>query len=114
MSEREAQRSLIADRLREAREQAGLSQGQVAKLMNLHRPSISEIEAGRRRVSADEITQFARHYHVGAAWLLGDDSEGFPPEMAVAARQIERLKPKDRQRVLKFLESIVNSGGEVG
>jgi transcriptional regulator with XRE-family HTH domain len=49
----------IASRLRLARENAGLSQGQVAKKMNLHRPTVSEIEAGRRRVSAEELARFA-------------------------------------------------------
>ena len=40
----------IAERLKLAREFSGLSQGQVAKLLNLHRPSISEIEADRKSV----------------------------------------------------------------
>ena len=38
--------SRVAERLRLAREQAGLSQGQVARLLGKHRPTISEIEAG--------------------------------------------------------------------
>ena len=37
----------IGGRLRMAREMAGLSQSQVAKMLSLHRPSISEMEAGR-------------------------------------------------------------------
>ena len=43
-------REEIGGRLRMARETAGLSQGQVAKRLKMHRPTISEIEAGRRRV----------------------------------------------------------------
>jgi DNA-binding XRE family transcriptional regulator len=50
-----AKRALIARRLKEARKLAGLSQGQVAKMLGLHRPSVSEMEAGNRRVSADEL-----------------------------------------------------------
>lgn len=56
----EGTREHIAARLRVAREAAGLSQGQVAKLMGLHRPTISEIEAGRRRVTGEELVQFAK------------------------------------------------------
>lgn len=37
-------RSALAGRLREARKLAGLSQGHVAGILGLHRPSISEIE----------------------------------------------------------------------
>jgi len=38
---------------------SGFTQGQVAKRMDMHRPTVSEIEAGNRRVSADELKQFA-------------------------------------------------------
>lgn len=110
MSELNSNKSLIAERLREAREQVGLSQGQAAKLMKMHRPSISEIEAGRRRVVADEITQFARHYHVRVSWLLGDDEESLTSEFAIAARQIEKLKPADKRKVLRFLQSVEKGG----
>ena len=44
-------RTLIAERLREARRLAGVSQGQVAKMLGLHRPAVSEFEAGNRKVS---------------------------------------------------------------
>ena len=50
MSREAEQRQRMAERIREARTLAGLSQGQVAKMMGMHRPSISEIEAGNRRV----------------------------------------------------------------
>ena len=104
----------LAQRLRLAREQAGLSQGQVAHLMNVHRPTISEIEAGRRRVSADELVQFARHYRVQSSWLLGEtpDEQDLPKEIAVAARQMAKLKPADRDRILDFLKSVTRSGGK--
>ena len=56
-----AKRALIAARVKEARKLAGLSQGHVAKILGLHRPSISEIEAGNRRVSADELARPRRN-----------------------------------------------------
>lgn len=66
----------LAVRLRLAREQAGLSQGQVAKLLGVHRPTISEIEAGRRRVQAQELARFADLYRVSLAWLLTQGNNG--------------------------------------
>ena len=63
----------LSERLRFAREQAGLSQGQVAKMMDLHRPTISEIEAGRRRVTAEEMAEFAKIYEVSISWLSGSE-----------------------------------------
>ena len=95
----------IAERLRLAREQAGLSQGQVARLLGKHRPTISEIEAGRRRVSAEEVGVFADIYEVSATWLLGrkGDSTGLDDRVQLAARELAKLRPDDLDRVLSLL-----------
>lgn len=99
----------IGDRLRSAREAAGLSQGQVAKLMGLHRPTISEIEAGRRRVSADEVTQFAEVYGVGTDWILSErDPDAVPDDdkILLAARQLSRMKDDDLARLMKLIHML--------
>ncbi len=110
MSETEAaKRSLIAERLREARKLAGLSQGHVAKMLGLHRPSVSEIEAGNRRVSADELARLAGIYDVNVAWLLGeapDTLDAQDPRLELAARELTKLKPDDLDRLLKLLAAM--------
>src|ERR1700680_454357 len=87
-------------RLRAAREHAGLSQGQIAKLMGYHRPTISEIEAGRRRVTSDEISLFAKYYGVTTSWLLNDADER-DPVVELAARELSKLKKADLERFLR-------------
>jgi transcriptional regulator with XRE-family HTH domain len=110
MSETEAaKRSLIAERLKEARKLAGLSQGHVAKMLGLHRPSVSEIEAGNRRVSADELARLAGIYDVNVAWLLGeapDTLDAQDPRLELAARELTKLKPDDLDRLLKLLAAM--------
>src|SRR5260221_9781503 len=69
MANRTGAGATLAARLRLAREQAGLSQGQVARLLGLHRTSVTETEAGRRRVTAEELAHLARIYGVSVAWL---------------------------------------------
>lgn len=105
--------SNLPARLRLAREQAGLSQGQVAKLMKVHRPTISEIEAGRRRVQAEELTDFAKLYHVSVPWLLGEEGAGEglrDAKVRLAARQLAKLKPEDLDRVMNVLASLRRDG----
>ena len=105
-------RALVASRLREARKMAGLSQGQVAKMLELHRPTISEIEAGNRRVSADELSQFAELYDVTVSWLLAETAEQLTtddPRLQLAARELSKLKPDDLDRLLRLLASMRNS-----
>jgi transcriptional regulator with XRE-family HTH domain len=110
MSETEAaKRSLIAERLKEARKLAGLSQGHVAKMLGLHRPSVSEMEAGNRRVSADELARLAEIYDVNVAWLIGETSDTLDaqdPRLELAARELTKLKPDDLDRLLKLLAAM--------
>lgn len=114
MTEMSEQRESIAKRLRVAREQAGLSQGQVAKLMGWHRPTVSQIEAGQRRVSAEELSTLASHYRVSVTWLtMITDPEDDPvdPQLELAARELQRLKPDDLQRVIRLLNALKTEGG---
>lgn len=111
----EIQRSAIAERLREARKAAGLSQGQVARLLQMHRPTVSEIEAANRRVSAEELVKFAETYDVTVSWLLGETSEQLEvndPRLQLAARELSKLKSDDLDRLLRLLASMRNSDVE--
>jgi transcriptional regulator with XRE-family HTH domain len=107
--ELDVQRTAIGNRLRTAREMAGLSQGQIARLMGLHRPSVSEAEAGRRRVSAEELIQFAQHYGVNIEWISGVAPKMADPKDArveLAARELAKLKAQDLDRVLQLLAAL--------
>lgn len=105
-------RLMLASRLKEARKAAGLSQGQVAKLLQVHRPTISEIEAGNRRVSADELKAFADMYDVTVSWLIGETEATLSmddPRLQLAARELSKLKSDDLERLLKLLASMQDS-----
>lgn len=115
MTHIEEKKSIIAARLREARKMGGLSQAQVAKMLGLHRPSISEAEAGNRNVSADEITKLAEIYDVSVSWLLGEGADKLDihdDKIQLAARELQKLKPDDLDRLLTILSSM-RRGGEI-
>ena len=103
------ERKLLAERLKEARKLAGISQGNVARIMGLHRPTISDIEAGNRRVSADELARLAGVYDVSVSWLLGQTPETIDPQdprLELAARELAKLKPDDLDRLLKLFAAM--------
>ena len=102
----------LADRLRAGREMAGLSQGQVAGLLKLHRPAVSEIEAGRRKVSAEELARFAEIYGVTAEWLLGKSHQTEDPMVELAARELSKLGRDDLDRVMGLLKTLRRSKGD--
>jgi transcriptional regulator with XRE-family HTH domain len=102
----------VGARIREARKLAGLSQGQLAKLMKMHRPTISEIEAGNRRVSAEELSGFGTICKVSIAFLTGDAPETLAaddPKLQLAARELQKLKPQQLDRLLKVLAALRDS-----
>lgn len=102
-------RQRIAARIREARRLSGLSQGQVAKMMGMHRPSVSEIEAGNRRVSADELARLANIFDVSTAYLLGEAPEILSiddPKLLLAARELMKLSPDALEGLLRALAAV--------
>jgi transcriptional regulator with XRE-family HTH domain len=106
MPDAEKLRQALAARLRCAREQAGLSQGQVSKLLGVQRPTISEIEAGRRKVAAEELAQFAGIYGVSISWLSQGEPEVTDPAIGLAARELSKLKKGDLDVVLQLLKTL--------
>jgi transcriptional regulator with XRE-family HTH domain len=94
----------LSTRLRQAREAAGLSQGQAARLLEIHRPTLSNIEAGERKVSAGELKQFAELYKVSTEWLLGETVKS-DSRIKLAARKLSGLQDKDLETVMQIVDS---------
>ena len=112
-NEANEKRKLIGSRLAIARERAGLSQSQVASQMGLERPSISEIEAGRRRVAAEELVRFADLYAVDMDWLAGRGEQNVDllrDKLQLAARRVAGLKHEDLEKVIDLLTSLKSEG----
>ena len=107
-----SQRAAIASRMRLARERAGLSQGQVAKMLQMHRPTITEIEAGRRAVTAEELSEFANIYSVSVSWLTSEPRGSDSDKVELAARELSKLKPADVDRLMDLLKSLRGEQGE--
>lgn len=115
MSDQTEKKKIIASRLREARKMAGLTQGHVAERMGLHRPTISEIEAGNRSVTAEELTAFADLYEVSLSWLAGEGAAKLDPHadrIQLAFRNLEKLSEKDLDNLLTALAAIKKQKGE--
>jgi transcriptional regulator with XRE-family HTH domain len=101
----------IQNRLREAREASGLSQGQVAKKLTMHRPTISEIEAGRRKVSAQELELFSQIYGVSVDWIINGSSADNPADARIlmAARELSKMSESDLERLMTTLRMLRKS-----
>lgn len=102
----------IGARLRQAREAAGLTQEQVARLLGLPRPAISEMESETRRVSVGELKQLAHVYKVSMEWLTGEPASR-NEKIKIAARKLSELREKDLETVMRIVDSL-GKGGRPG
>lgn len=59
-------------RLREAREEAGLTQSEVAEALGLPQSFVSKCETGERRVDVLELARLAALYGRPLAWFVPD------------------------------------------
>lgn len=115
MAELHDRRKAIAARLRSAREMAGLSQAQAAQELGLHRPSVSEMEAGRRSVATDELIQLADLYGVSVSWVTGESADKLvmaDVKVELAARELAKLKPQHLDRLLHVLATLREKGSK--
>lgn len=95
----------LGARLKHARELAGLSQAQAARLLSLHRPSITEMESETRKVSAGELKDLASLYKVSVEWLTGETLSK-KPLVRLAARRLSSLDDKDLKTIIRIVESL--------
>lgn len=100
------ERERLGERLRETRKYLGLKQEEVAAHIGIPRSALSEIENGRRRVEALELTRLARLYRQRVSYFTGEDalSAAMPPDIAHIARQAANLSPRDREELGRFAE----------
>lgn len=94
-----------------------MSQQKLAQLLGVSRPTISQIEGGQRKVSADEMRKLADAFHISADRLL--DLEEEPEVIIQESKEIYTAKPKIRinvpqKNLEKFKEVLIYILNKVG
>lgn len=105
----------LGERIKALREDAGLTQGELAKKVGKSSPAyIAFIEAGDRNISAMDLMLIAKQLGTSVAELMGEKKEE-KPEFLQALRSSTGITPKDKQEIEKyyfFLKSIKDSNGK--
>ena len=91
----------LGTRLKKAREYLGLTQEDVAKLMGVSRVIITNIEAGIRKVSAEELSKFSKIY----GWTMEELLEGEKEEkMPMFAYTYIYLSKEDQDEIINLIK----------
>lgn len=87
----------IGHRIKELREQSGISQQKLADRLTVSRPTISQIENGERRISADELIKLSDIFNISVDSLL--DLRKEPEVILKETKKRKESKPQIRINV---------------
>ena len=100
---------MIGKRIQKYRESAGLSQEQLAEIIGVSTNFISCIERGARQPSLDNFIKILNALKISSDLILADVLENPQKERtSMYLGRIEELPPKDRQRILAVLETMLS------
>ena len=104
----------IADRIKACRMKKGLTQAELADLVDITREAIASYESGRVRLMDDMIVRFAKALDVSADELLGlspkkASEESQSLRVTKRIRQIENLPELKRKAILKTLDDLIRA-----
>ena len=100
----------VGTRLKEARENLGLSQQDVAATLNLPRTAVSMMESGQRGVDSLELKALAKLYQRPMAFFTGGEETlgtAVNADVALLAKQVAKLSDQDRNELLRFSEFLM-------
>lgn len=104
------EQKLIGKRIQLAREQAGLSQDQLAERLGLSCVFISMIERGVRAPRLEVFVHIVNELGVSADILLQDVLEqGYKTSASLLSERLETLPPAERSKVLAVVAAMINT-----
>lgn len=103
----------IGERLKKLRKYLGLTQQQVASILNVGRDAILRIEKGDRKIDVEELMNFSKLYNISMDELTSNEHTISNQEVAFA-RGFNELSDKDKKEILSLIEykNIIKSKNE--
>lgn len=93
----------IGERLRKLRKYMGLTQEQVAEILNVGRDAILRIEKGERKIDLHELMNFSRLYNITMDELIAENPIINGSKIAFA-RGFNGLSEKDKKEIISLIE----------
>jgi len=102
----------IGERVARLRKERGITQVEMADLLGLSQPVVSDYERGALRLHGELIAKFAKILRVSADEILGIDkaaSARGPRDSAIARRlrDIDKLSKRDRDALARTIDAFL-------
>lgn len=106
----------IGQRIKQLREEIGMSQQDLADRLDMQRPTISQMENGERKIVAEELIKLSKILNTSVQYLMGLIDQ---PKIVLQERREKMTKPQMRINVPaknldKFKEVLLYILGKVG
>lgn len=92
----------LANRIKACRNKLHLSQENVANYMAMNRATITQIELGKRKVTAEELSKFGTLFGVSTDALLHGENTEMPT--TIFARSFNELDEKDQEEIMSLMQ----------
>jgi transcriptional regulator with XRE-family HTH domain len=106
----------VGENVKRLREAASVTQEELAKEIGISRPTLTNIEANKRKVSAEELAKLADYFNISADEILGRTQE---PEIEIIEERAKTPKEEIRisvpqRNIEKFKEVLLYILNKVG
>ncbi|MCI8402892.1 MAG: helix-turn-helix transcriptional regulator [Lachnospiraceae bacterium] len=98
---------MIGERLADLRNSRGMTQEELAKVLNLTKHNISAYECGRNEAPDSVKTAIAIHFNVSVDYLLGLTDQPNPYERAGSRFPADKKPPAEIQELLQCLSRVL-------
>ena len=103
----------VGERIKARREELHLSQGDLAKLMNVSRQAISKAELHDNNITTDKVRKFASALGVSESYLMGWGTESDPMQQGIEDANLvvmyHKLNPTNRKIITSMINTLLDS-----
>jgi transcriptional regulator with XRE-family HTH domain len=96
---------MFAQRVKELREQKGISQAELARDMDVTQSTVGNWEADVRRPTTKKMIQLAEYFSVSVDHLLGNET--LDPQMILLTRRLKSLPENDREFLIDNFKNTI-------
>ena len=103
----------FADRLKELRKKKGISQGELAALIEVHFTQVSRYERGETKPNAEAMTKLAKALDTTVDFLMNGTADdvvkdaGLEKELISRFKEVQHLETEDKRTVLSLMDAYI-------
>ena len=103
----------FAERLKELRKKKGISQADLADLIEVHFTQVSRYERGETKPNAEAMTKLAKALDTTVDYLMSGSTDdmalnaGLDKELIARLKEVQSLNSEDKKTVLSLLDACI-------